>query len=144
MPTSVYNILLVENSETQAKLAREAVARVQGFRIVSHVPDAVAALTYLRGKGELADRQRFPLPDVVLLNLNAPHCDDADFLQWAQQRTLRPVLAIFSTPETQADSKLAELLQADLFEANLWAPHVFERFMHFAGNIADMKRRGTI
>lgn len=144
MAASVYNVLLVEDSEAQAKLVMEAVGRVQGFRIVFHVRDGLAALAYIRGQGESADRERFPAPDIVLLDLKAPHCDGVEFLQWAQRRTVRPVLAIFSSSDRPADSKFAEELQADLYEARIWEPHVFQRFMHFAGNIADIKRRESI
>ncbi|HKQ37471.1 MAG TPA: hypothetical protein VJ063_05290 [Verrucomicrobiae bacterium] len=80
----------------------------------------------------------------MLLDLNAPRCADMEFVHWTQRRVLRPVLAAFSSLKRPEDSKLAEELQADLYEADISDANVFNRFLHFAGNIADLKRRGSI
>ena len=110
IPTSGYNVLLVVPSDEQAKLVYEALARIGAFRIVSHVPDALAAVEYLRHPRGPVNPGQLPMPDIVLLDLKAPNCEHIEFLQWAQRRVRRPVLAVFSTENDSDSRKIAELL----------------------------------
>ena len=136
-----YNILLIEPSEEQAARFKAAVGQMSGFCIVSHVADSLAAVAYMRGRGESADRQRFPFPDIVILDAKAPNYEHIDFAQWAHRRSVRPVLAVFSPQSDAHGRKIAEQLQADLYEPNIWDPHVFNRFLHFTGNISTIQRQ---
>jgi CheY-like chemotaxis protein len=141
MSKAPYNILLVEDSDDHASRIKSVVARTPDFRIVYQVKDAVAALEYLKGWGEFVDRRRFPLPEIVMLDLNAPNADHLELMGWAQRRTLRPALVAFSTPDRGINRALSEKLSVDLYEPNIWSDHTFDRFLLFAGNIAAVKRR---
>jgi CheY-like chemotaxis protein len=123
---------------------KSVVARAAGFRVAFQVKDAFAALEYLKGQGEYVDRNRFPLPEIVMLDLNVPFSDHIEVLHWAQRPTLRPVLVAFSTPDRAINRGLSEKLLADLYEPNIWSDHSLDRFLLFAGNIADVKRRHSI
>ena len=140
MASDGYNVLLVQDSNGLSKLVKDVLARNNGFQ-VAHVSDALAAVAYVRGYHESAHRERFPRPDIVLLDLRAANCEHLEFLQWAQRRTFRPVLAVFSSQNETDNRKLAEQLQPDLFEPDVADPQVFERFLHFVGNIAVARRR---
>ena len=145
MPEGAYTILLVADSDDHATLIETALLRLRRFRIVSHVPDAVAAIDCLRRPSNLADRERFSLlPDIVVIDWNAPGCDHVDVLAWAQRRADRPALVIFSTPDRAVNRKLAEQLRADLYEPNISDPRTLDRFLHFAANIAEARRRHGI
>ena len=140
-PKEPYKILLVEDTDDDAYLFERALARVNGFQIIKRVHDGFAAIAYIKGEGEFADRKHFPSPDIVMLDLKLPGCDGFEVLQWAQRRADRPVLAVFSTYDGEGERKRVQQLGADIFEAKVWEPPVFERFLHFAGKIADIKVR---
>jgi two-component system, response regulator len=73
-------ILLVEDSPDDVFLMQRAlkVAAFQGNLQV--VGDGQAAVDYLAGEKTFADRAKFPLPDVVLLDLKLPHIPGLDVL----------------------------------------------------------------
>jgi CheY-like chemotaxis protein len=144
MSKGPYNILLVEDLDEQAARIKSVMAHVAAYRVVFQVKDALAALEYLKGQGEYVDRHRFPLPEIVMLDLNVPFSDHIEVLHWAQRHTLRPVLVAFTTPDRVINRALSEKLLADLYEPNIWSDHSLDRFLLFAGNIAEAKRRHKI
>src|ERR1043166_4348043 len=60
--------------------------------------DGRQAMDYLDGKGQYADRVRFPLPALTLLDLKMPGCSGLVVLGWIQQSLeLRTLLVIVLT-----------------------------------------------
>ena len=70
-------ILLVEDSPSDAKLARDALLRGPVLKRISVVEDGARAIDFLRQRGEYAHA---PRPDLVLLDLNLPKRDGLDVL----------------------------------------------------------------
>jgi CheY-like chemotaxis protein len=67
------------------------------------VEDGQEALDYLRGAGKFADRDQFPLPAVVFLDLKLPLISGHDVLAWIrQQRELETVVVIVLTSSNEA------------------------------------------
>lgn len=74
----VIDILLVEDSATDAELTLEALKQGKLENTVHHVPDGVEALAYLRREGKYSDAVR---PDLILLDLNMPKLDGREVLK---------------------------------------------------------------
>lgn len=143
-PTRPYRILLVEDSDADAQLFERSLTRLEGFNITSRVSDGQAAIAYLEGKGDFADRERFPFPDIMILDLKLPNADGFTVLEWARGRSSRPIIAVFSVCDGEVTRRRAQQLGADLYENKIWNPPVFDRFLHFVGNMAEAKARFEI
>ena len=66
------------------------------------VRDGVEATEYVSGAGKYADRAKYPLPDVILLDVKMPRMNGFDFLLWlrsqsSNQHRLIPVVVMSSS-----------------------------------------------
>ena len=70
-------ILLVEDNEGDARLAREAMLESKMRNTLHHVSDGEEAMAFLRRVGKYADA---PRPSLILLDLNLPKMDGREVL----------------------------------------------------------------
>lgn len=78
--------LLAEDDPNDAFFVAQEFNQGQNHLRLHRVCDAAEAMEYLEGKGEFADRQNYPLPDVILLDLKMPRVNGFEFLEWLRQR----------------------------------------------------------
>ena len=71
-------ILLVEDSPGDARLAREGLSECKIRNNLNVVDDGVKAMAFLRRQGEYA---KSPRPDLILLDLNLPRKDGREVLR---------------------------------------------------------------
>jgi chemotaxis family two-component system response regulator Rcp1 len=71
------DILLVEDNEGDARLAKEAMRDSKIRNTLHHVADGEEAMAFLRKQGKYA---KAPRPDLVLLDLNLPRKDGRQVL----------------------------------------------------------------
>jgi two-component system response regulator len=71
------DILLVEDNEGDARLAKESLKESKILNKVYHVLDGVEAMAFLRKEGKYAD---VPRPHLILLDLNLPRKDGREVL----------------------------------------------------------------
>lgn len=79
-------ILLVENDPHDALLAQTAFANASLNLRLFVVPDGEQAVQYLKGEAIYADRSRFALPNLILLNLHTPGMCGFEVLGWLRKR----------------------------------------------------------
>jgi response regulator RpfG family c-di-GMP phosphodiesterase len=65
-------ILLVDDSEDDIALMRRAFKKAEFNSPIQEVHNGEEAIAYLKGEGAYSDRNQFPLPAIVLLDLNMP------------------------------------------------------------------------
>ena len=97
-------ILLVEDNPVDILLMQRAF-RNETFANISLqiVRDGDAAVFYLNGDGEYSDRDRYPLPAIILLDLKLPRRSGHEVLVWLkQQPELKrlPVVMLTSSRQT--------------------------------------------
>jgi CheY-like chemotaxis protein len=91
-------ILLVEDDDNDVFFFKRA-AKLAGLTNPLHVAqDGRQAIDYLKGTGACADRSRFPMPSLVLLDLKLPLVMGLEVLKWIRaQPELRAVIVIVFT-----------------------------------------------
>ena len=76
-------ILLVDDSENDILLMRVALEKAEFKKRVEIARDGEEAIAYLEGRPPFSDREKYPLPSLVLLDLNMPKKNGFDVLSWA-------------------------------------------------------------
>ncbi|HLX69600.1 MAG TPA: response regulator, partial [Verrucomicrobiae bacterium] len=87
-------ILLVDDSENDLILMRAAFKKAEFNIPLQELHDGEEAIAYLKGEGLYSDRRRFPLPTVMMLDLNMPKLNGFDVLAWVQTQPALKHLSI--------------------------------------------------
>jgi CheY-like chemotaxis protein len=94
-------ILLAEDNDDDAFLMSRAFRKAHLLNPVVRVRGGEEALAYLKGEGCYANRDRFPLPFLLLLDLKMPRVNGFDVLRWVRdQPDLKGMLVVILTSST--------------------------------------------
>lgn len=109
--------LLVEDDDNDAELFDHAFIPLQRQVLIRRVKDGREAISYMSGTGMHADREQYPLPKVIILDLKMPGIDGFQFMRWLrlsspEQQRLTPVVILAASNE-DSDIKLAYALGAN-------------------------------
>jgi CheY-like chemotaxis protein len=108
--------LLVEDDAYDRAIVQEVFQR--GNCRLEIVGDGLEAQEYLEGRGGFSDKQRYPLPDVILLDLTMPLLNGFGFLEWlrTQEAPLRLIpVVVMSGSQSPQDMKRAYELGANSY-----------------------------
>jgi CheY-like chemotaxis protein len=124
-------ILLAEDREDDIALIRKAFAKAYVQNPLHVVRDGEEAIAYLQGEGRYFNRDEYPLPDLLLLDLKMPRMDGFDVLKWIRQQpglnSLRVV--VLTSSEDIRDVNVAYKLGANSFMVK---PMDFEDVVHMS------------
>ena len=96
------HILLVEDNRLDIELTLDAFREARLGNTIHVTKNGEEALAYLFGRGEYVDRQQYPLPDIVLLDLKMPGIDGFEVLRQvkaAPELKRLPVIILTSSRE---------------------------------------------
>ena len=110
------HILLVEDDPNDVLLIQRAFQKAGLGEVLRFVRDGEQAIDY-NGEGQYADRERFPFPFLLLLDLKMPGVDGFEVLDWIRsQKSLRRLLVVVLTSSNlQADVDRAYELGANSY-----------------------------
>jgi chemotaxis family two-component system response regulator Rcp1 len=133
IPTNVtpIQILLVEDSPSDAKLTLTALKQAKVANQVSHVEDGVEAMDFLRRRDKYAGA---PRPDLIMLDLNLPRKDGREVLEELKSdRELQAIpVVVLTTSQAEQDIIRSYQLHANCY---ITKPVNFERFLEIVQSI---------
>jgi CheY-like chemotaxis protein len=77
-------ILLAEDLEADAMAVQRLLKKSGVVNPIIVVPDGGEAIAYMNNEGPFRDRQKFPLPGVLLLDLKQPTKNGFEILEWCR------------------------------------------------------------
>lgn len=123
--------LLVDDNRDDALLIQRAFIKAKVLNALQVVNSGQEAIAYLSGTGKYSNRAEFPLPSLLLLDLNMPGMDGFELLRWLRQqptlRTLRVV--VLTSSDDMRDVNAAYKLGANSF---LIKPADLDRFVEIS------------
>ena len=108
-------ILLAEDREDDILLIRKAFREAYIGNPLHVVKDGEEAISYLAGDGKYGNREEFPLPDLMLLDLKMPRVDGFEVLTWIRQQ---PSLAALRVVVLTSSDALRDVNRAYKLGAN--------------------------
>jgi CheY-like chemotaxis protein len=132
-----YQVLMADDCEDDCQLVEMAFRNSERLQFVGHVCDGEEAIAYLKGEGKFADREQYPFPDLLLLDLKMPRVDGYDVLRWLQTQSFpQLVVVVLSGSDRREDMAMALQLGAHFYQskqvdltAQLKMLHVFEQYL---------------
>lgn len=114
---NICTVLLIENDDDDARLAQLAFERAEMHHRLVTVGDAAEAMGYLKGRGAYCDREKHPLPHLILLDLAMPGVSGLEFLgQLRAEASLHHIpVTILSGSKYSPDLERAYALGAKSF-----------------------------
>jgi CheY-like chemotaxis protein len=124
-------ILIVEDSPSDAQLTVEALQAAKVANRLSHVEDGVEALRFLRREGPYADA---PRPDLILLDLNLPRKDGREVLEELKRDSSLKVIpvVVLTTSRSEQDVLRSYQLHANCY---ITKPVDFTQFLEVVKTI---------
>lgn len=130
-------ILLVEDEKAVAMLFRRALEKVTKQPPIVEVRDGDEAVAYLAGNGKYTDRQKYPLPSMIVLDIKLPRRNGFEVLDWIRSQPedvrLIPVLMLSSSDRSH------DVQQSYIHGANSYMTKPFgtDEYSRMANAFAD-------
>jgi CheY-like chemotaxis protein len=117
MTTQVFTILHVEDDPNDVLLVERAMKKSNAGATLKSVSDGDKAVSYLKGDNGFGDREKNPVPDLVLLDLKMPRKGGLEVLTWirAQDQFKRLPVVIFTSSKHEQDITRAYDLGANSY-----------------------------
>jgi len=124
------NILLIEDTEADIKIAQRAFTKSSQPANLVVVQNGQEAMKYLRREDPFCDQNRYPGPDLILLDINMPKMNGFEFLETIKKDSTLcsiPVI-VLTTSKDEAEIKQCYSLGAASFISK---PVTYEEFLDF-------------
>jgi CheY-like chemotaxis protein len=133
-------ILLADDNENDVLLVQLLFKKCQVENQLHVVSDGEDVIAYLKGEGIYADRGRYPIPTLLLLDLFMQRKGGMEVLEWlqTQPKPVFPVI-VLTGMEDLARMKLAYQLGAHSF---LTKPLEKQEFLNLVEEIKAIKIKG--
>ena len=127
--TKLKPVLYVEDEENDIFFMERAFKVAEVENALLTLTDGQQALDYLEGNGRFADRAEYPLPCVLLLDLNLPLKTGLELLKWlrAQPSLATLPVIVFTSSSQSRDIQAAYELGANAYLVKPSTPDKLEQ-----------------
>jgi len=111
------HILLVEDDPNDAELFQLALHQSAVKASLYTARDGEQAVDYISGNGLAADHGRYPIPDLIVLDLALPRLTGLAFIRWCRTSASckqTPLVVFTGKPKDDKETEAALRLGADL------------------------------
>ena len=140
MEKNLFSVLLVEDDENDVVLVKHALKTAQVNNPLQVVSDGEEAVEYLKGDGKYEDRERWPLPELIVMDIKMPRLSGFDVLEWVKGNggPLRRIpIVIVSGSNNPDDINRAYELGANAYMVkpvdSRGVEHLFQAITHYWG-----------
>lgn len=125
--TEPLRLLLVEDNDAHAEMVKRSFEQHRIENEVFHVDDGQKALDYIFREGKYSDREKYPSPHCILLDLRLPRVDGLEVLRRVKsdENTRKTPVVILTTSSADNDIAQSYKLHANSYVVK---PMDFSRF----------------
>ncbi len=120
-------LLLVEDNDAHAEMVKRSFEQHKVTNVIYHVDDGQKALDYVFHEGDYADREKYPNPHCILLDLRLPKVDGLEVLRRIKSDDTQKKTPVVVLTTSSADKDIAMSYE---YQANSYVvkPMDFSRF----------------
>lgn len=100
------HILLVEDNEADILIAQRAFQKIATSNKVHYVRNGEEAIAYLSGQGTYSNRDQFPWPQLILLDINMPRKNGFDVLNYMKEKKNTPISRILMLTSSRLNTDI--------------------------------------
>ena len=127
-------ILLAEDDQNDVLIMKKAIARAGIPNPVQVLDNGRKVVEYLAGKGEFGQREKFPLPGLMLLDLKMPWMDGFDVLMWLRGRPSFDALPVVVLTASKLQSDIDRTRALGVYDYRV-KPHLFEDLVRLLDDV---------
>ena len=111
------HVLYAEDDENDAFFMQRAFAKLRQSDALRIVDNGRQAVAYLNAEGHYADRSKYPLPEILLLDVKMPELSGLEVLAWArgQPQFSEQIIVMFTSSTQESDVELSRALGANAY-----------------------------
>src|SRR4051812_42093888 len=109
-----FPLLIAEGDPDDVMLLRKALTDAGTINPVHVVGDGKEAIDYLAGEGKFSDRDQYPMPKVLVTEINMRKCSGLELLKWMHDHEFHAVPSLVLTHSNQPQN---------IEEAFRWGAH---------------------
>ena len=105
MHGKIVNLLMAEDDNDDYLLAQDALKQSRVANKIFRVRDGEELITYLEGQDQYSNRNDFPLPNLIFLDLNMPKIDGREALALMRKKDLctEIPIVVMTTSKSEED-----------------------------------------
>ena len=96
MNQNTIRVLIADDSDDDRTLLARAIRALPGFKLCGMTVNGVEAVAWLNGTPPYSNRERYPFPDLLLLDYQMPGYSGLEVLQWVHEQVRRPAVVLWS------------------------------------------------
>ena len=107
-----HRVLIADDYEADRYFLKEVIRRhAPLLEVVGEVQDGEEVIAYLWGYGQYADREKYPLPELLIMDVRMPRMTGVQVLEWMSTQALPPmkVAVLADTSSEQFRGRVRDL-----------------------------------